>query len=112
MAALLTRMSTLPNRSTVSSSSALTCSSSLTSQVMPMALPPSSCMRFTVVLTLPDIRKSPSFSVRAETTTWAPSLANTRAMSRPIAPARAGNYRNLAVQLAHDSLLVVFVWHV
>ena len=101
MAALLTSMSICPKRSTVCSNIAAKSSSLVTSQRIPTASPPSCVMRSTAVAMLPGIRKSPSFSVRADTTTFAPSRANTTAISLPIPRLRARDDRYFSIELAH-----------
>src|SRR5215213_3913041 len=83
-AARCTQVSSLPYSSTARSATAFTCSKSEVSATTAIASPPSRRISST--------RESSPSSLRAETTTLAPLLANRRAVSRPMpleAPIRA-----------------------
>ena len=74
-AALFTRMSTGPYASSVALISSTRSSSFERSQRTASASPPACLMRSTTPLMLPGSGWSPSSTVRAETTTFAPSIA-------------------------------------
>ena len=54
------------------------------SALMKVASPPAFLMRSTVSISVPGRRLSPSWAVRAETTTLAPSMARRAAIASPM----------------------------
>ena len=74
-AALLTRMSTGPYSATAASTRASRSAPLDRSQRTACAVPPASVIRRTTLVMLPGSWWSPSSTVRAQTTTFAPSCA-------------------------------------